>query len=775
MKKVKIKEKILKYLIIFSCLALFQPNVGQAQTVGVVLSGGGSKGLAHIGVLRALEEQGIPIDYIAGTSMGAIIAGLYAAGYTTQEMQAIFESDEIDLWMSDKIDNKYVYYFKKEQPNTKWLQLNFDLDSTLFNPSFPTSLIFPRQMDLAFLEIMGTPDMVSHQNFDSLMIPFRCNATDITNHNEKIFSRGTLKDAVRASMTFPFIFKPIVIDNSILFDGGMKDNFPLHIMKDEFQPDYVIGVLVSDLFSVKPNEESILSIVESMITTPTDSSIVLPTDGIILSPPIIPNLGLTDFKKAISLVDSGYNYTLKMIDSIRKDVKRVTPSSAVQEKRLLFKNRIPDFRIGEVKFNGLTPYQTQFIKPIIQKHKEILTFKEFKKNYSKLLMEDKIEQIYPHLHYDSLRNFYIVELDIKKRKPFTFKFGGHISTGTYSTLYFQLMYQLMDLQSISFAIDGYVGRYYNAAILSARLDYFQQPPFYQLVKIGSQRWNYFNTNLHWIQEENTSFLIQNDLFFEYDLAFPISRNSKCMTGITLFNVTDKFYSNAQSVGNIPNKNRFHGIRPYIQYEYNTTDFNYFPTEGIRINSFFSYQNGIEVNTPGSNSTSPAQNNSREWISANINVIKMLNINKIYKMGVFGQVAISNQPMFYSYIATNLRSNTFAPTPESNITFLPQFRNPNFTAVGINNVFLIYKQIQFRIDTYYFQPIFRVAETSPDFGVQKKIVLDEFSLLGYIAMVYPTRFGPLSISFSFYPRSGYENVETLFNISFGHMLFEHKIY
>ena len=158
MKKVKIKEKILKYLIIFSCLALFQPNVGQAQTVGVVLSGGGSKGLAHIGVLRALEEQGIPIDYIAGTSMGAIIAGLYAAGYTTQEMQAIFESDEIDLWMSDKIDNKYVYYFKKEQPNTKWLQLNFDLDSTLFNPSFPTSLIFPRQMDLAFLETRSKQD-----------------------------------------------------------------------------------------------------------------------------------------------------------------------------------------------------------------------------------------------------------------------------------------------------------------------------------------------------------------------------------------------------------------------------------------------------------------------------------------------------------------------------------------------------------------------------------------------------------------------------------------
>lgn len=762
-------------LLFFLAALLLLPNA-KAQSVGVVLSGGGSKGLAHIGVLRALEENGIPIDYIAGTSMGAIIAGLYAAGYTTDEMQAIFESNEVELWMSDKIDNKYIYFFKKKQPNTAWLQFSFDLDSTLFTPTFPTSLIFPRQMDLAFLEIMASADIPSHNNFDSLMVPFRCNATDITNHEEKVFRNGHLKDAVRASMSFPFLFKPIVIDSSILFDGGMKDNFPLHIMKDEFQPDYVIGVMVSDLFSSKPNEGSIVSIVESMITTPPTDFSELPTNGIILYPPIIPNLALTDFKKGLPLIDMGYYYTLGMIDSIRKDVSRVVTETEIREKRIRFKNSIPDLLIGDVKINGLTNYQTQFIKPIVLKKKEILSFKDFKKNYSKLLMEDKIEHIYPQLHYDSNHNYYQVELDITKRKPFTFKFGGHLSTGTYSTIYFQLMYELLDLQSISFAIDGYVGRYYNAAILSARLDYYQQPPFYQLVKVGSQRWNYFNTDLHWIQEENTSFLIQNDLFFEYDLAFPINRNSKCMTGITLFNVTDKYFNtNQSSQNNLSNKNRFHGIRPFVMYEYNSTDMAYFPTEGTRIHGVFSFQNGIEVNTPGSNSATVRQNSSREWLSANASIIKFLKVDKHYHWGIFGQVAISNQPLFSSYIATNLRSNVFAPTPESNITFLPQFRNPNFAAVGVNNVFIIYKQLQLRLDAYYFQPIFRVVETTTDLGEQKKIVLDAFSILGYAAIVYPTRFGPLSISFSLYPRSGYDNIETLFNISFGHMLFEHKIY
>ena len=758
-------------------LSLAWPHASYGQRVGVVLSGGASKGLAHIGVLRALEEQGIPIDYIAGTSMGAIIAGLYAAGYTTEEMQAIFESDEVELWMSDKIDNKYTYYFKKSNPNTSWLKINFDLDSTIFNPTLPTNLIAPRQMDLAFLEIMGAADVACHYNFDSLMVPFRCNATDISNHREVVFRNGHLKDAVRASMTFPFLFKPIVMDSCILFDGGMKDNFPLHIMKDEFQPDYVIGVMVSDLFSEKPNEESIVSIVESMIATPSDNALQLPTKGIILYPPIMPNLGLTDFKKGISLIDTGYQYTMGLIDSIRKEVTRSVSPSEVYQKRTAFKNKVPDLRIGEVKINGLKPYQVMFIKPIILRDKDVISFKTFKKNYSKLLMEDKIERIYPQMYYDSLRHFYQVQLDMTKRKPFTFKFGGYISTGTYSTLYLQLLYQLLDLQSVSFSLDGYIGSYYNAAVFSTRLDYYQQPPFYQLIKFGSQRWNYFNTNLRWIQEENTSYLVQNDMFFEYDIAFPAGRNSKWMTGVTIFNVTDKYYHNANiSQNDISDVNRFHGIRPYMLYEYNSTDWAYYPTEGMRIRGYFSYQNGIEVNTPGSTSTETARtNHSRDWFSSNATFIKMMKMSDIFCFGMYGQLAISNQPVFSTFIATNLRSNTFAPTPESNINYIPQFRNPNFTAIGLNNVFLIKKQVQIRLDAYYYQPILRVVETNTDLGEQKKIVLDEFYLLTYAALIYPTRFGPLSVSFSMYPQSGYKKWETLFNISFGHLLFEHKIY
>ena len=102
-----------------------------AQKVALVLSGGGAKGTAHIGVIKALEEAGIPIDYVAGTSAGAIIGGMYAAGFSIQEMEAVFENPEFSNWVTGEINEDYIYYFKKSKPNPSWLRLKLNWDSIL--------------------------------------------------------------------------------------------------------------------------------------------------------------------------------------------------------------------------------------------------------------------------------------------------------------------------------------------------------------------------------------------------------------------------------------------------------------------------------------------------------------------------------------------------------------------------------------------------------------------------------------------------------------------
>ena len=141
-----------KILLVLIAIWLFIPTVC-AQKVGLVLSGGGAKGLTHIGIIRALEENNIPIDYITGTSMGAIIGSLYAMGYSPDDMEELLKSEDFKRWYSGQIEEKYVYHFKKNVPTPEFFNIRFSFKDSLknFKPQFlPTSVVNPIQMNLVF-------------------------------------------------------------------------------------------------------------------------------------------------------------------------------------------------------------------------------------------------------------------------------------------------------------------------------------------------------------------------------------------------------------------------------------------------------------------------------------------------------------------------------------------------------------------------------------------------------------------------------------------------
>ena len=204
-----------------------------AQTVGLVLSGGGAKGIAHIGIIKALEENNVPIDYVAGTSMGAIVGAWYAMGYTPDDMLNLILSDDFNLWSRGIFDERYVYYFKKPDPTPEIVTFNVALqDSTKFEPHFlPNSLINPFPMNYAFMSLFAPYSAQCGGNFDNLFVPFRAVASDVYHKRELVLRDGDLGDAVRASMSFPFVFKPIEIDSVLVYDGGIYNNFPVDVMK----------------------------------------------------------------------------------------------------------------------------------------------------------------------------------------------------------------------------------------------------------------------------------------------------------------------------------------------------------------------------------------------------------------------------------------------------------------------------------------------------------------------------------------------------------------
>ena len=174
------KMKKLPHIIITIAAMLGTITVNAQQSVGLVLSGGGAKGIAHIGVIKALEENNIPIDYIAGTSMGAIVGGLYASGYTPEEMMALIESKGFSYWSTGTIDPSWVYYYAREEPTPKLANINLSLnDSTKNNNILPTSLINPLPMNFAFMELFARYTAQCNGNFNNLFVPFRCVTSDI--------------------------------------------------------------------------------------------------------------------------------------------------------------------------------------------------------------------------------------------------------------------------------------------------------------------------------------------------------------------------------------------------------------------------------------------------------------------------------------------------------------------------------------------------------------------------------------------------------------------
>ena len=243
-------------------LLLILPLYVSAQRVGVVLSGGGSSGLAHVGVLKALEEAHIPIDYIAGTSMGALVGGMYAMGYSPAQIEVLVKSDEFNGWVFGKPIDRYVYFFREREPDANWVGIKFRIDSVI-QTRFPTNIISPVNMDFAFLERTSAISAAAGYNFDSLFVPYRCVAADIYNKAEVIFKEGDIGQAMRASATYPFFFKPIVVDGKLLFDGGLYNNFPADVMYRDFMPDVIIGSTVASEIK-PPQEEDILSQINSI-------------------------------------------------------------------------------------------------------------------------------------------------------------------------------------------------------------------------------------------------------------------------------------------------------------------------------------------------------------------------------------------------------------------------------------------------------------------------------------------------------------------------------
>ena len=247
-------KKLLTAILIFSFLAIsLQAQDSDRPKIGLVLSGGGAHGLAHIGVLRYLEDKGIPIDYITGTSMGAVVGGLYAMGYDSHEIERIAKAVDWDDVLSNHIKLSEVAPSEKDVHNR--FALNFIVKDGEIN--LPQGFINTQKLDLLISRLYSPADHLDH--FDDLKIPFRCMAIDIETGDIKAFDRGNLSQAIRASMAIPSVFPPIEIDGRLYVDGGLIRNLPAQ-ENLALGADILIGVYVGGVLEAKEEIQSLFDV-----------------------------------------------------------------------------------------------------------------------------------------------------------------------------------------------------------------------------------------------------------------------------------------------------------------------------------------------------------------------------------------------------------------------------------------------------------------------------------------------------------------------------------
>ncbi|MBN2172813.1 MAG: patatin-like phospholipase family protein, partial [Bacteroidales bacterium] len=214
--------------------------------IGLVLSGGGAKGIAHIGILKALEKEGLRPDFITGTSMGSIIGGLYSLGYTANQLDSIIRSVNWDMVLSNNVPLNLIAYEEKEYYNRYLFDFPFE-DGKL---KLPSGLI--EGQALSELLQRFTWPANKYDSFDDFPIPFRCVATDVSTGQPIVFDSGSLAKAIRSSMAIPTAFTAVDLDNTMVVDGGVVDNFPVDIAR-QMGADFIIGVNVGD--GLKPAKE----------------------------------------------------------------------------------------------------------------------------------------------------------------------------------------------------------------------------------------------------------------------------------------------------------------------------------------------------------------------------------------------------------------------------------------------------------------------------------------------------------------------------------------
>ena len=755
--------RIIPTLLLLLCI-----SVVQGQRVGLVLSGGGATGLTHIGVMKALEENGIPIDYITGSSMGALVGGLYAAGLSPTEIDSLFRSDIFKIMADGGIEPRYQYYFKQDAPDATLLSLRLDLDTTL-QYSLPTNLREPALIDYEQMTEFGPVAALSGYDMDSLFVPYRCVASDITDQRSVVFNRGDLAQAIRASMSYPFYFKPIRVNGNLMMDGGLYNNFPSDVMYKDFLPDFIVGSNVANN-SPPPSEDDLLGQLRAMMQERTRYEIQC-ENGVIVEPRTATSL--FDFSDAALPIADGYAEAMRRMPEILAHVQRRVSPEDLDARRKAFRSRAPKMEFGEVRIHGLTRSQTRYVERSLYREGEVLTPASLKPKYFRMVADRNIAMLYPKATYRPEAQRFDLDLHVKTEKDLEVRFGGMFSSRPINTGMVGLRYNLFGRSSAHIEALSYFGKFYSAGQVKMRAYLSTKAPIYFEPLFTLHRWDHFRSFSTFFDEVKPSFIVIREAYGGMNVGMGLDNKGLLRYDIKYGETLDRYYQGIEFTGqDTSDVTKFRHLTTGLMIERNSLNRKQHPNAGESLMASLRLVSGDELTDPGSTriNKNVDYRSQHEWTVAKVTLDQYFLPRGIFKFGFLAEGVFSTMPMFQNYTASIIRSPAFQPTPESKTYFMEQFRSPKYIAGGVRTIIAVARnKFDLRLEAHVFQPYEPIVRGEDNAAVRGASFTDRY-YLGSGSLIYQSPVGPVWFNLSYF-----DGVKEpwAWSLNFGYILFNQK--
>ncbi|MCM1066975.1 MAG: patatin-like phospholipase family protein [Muribaculaceae bacterium] len=684
------------------------------QSVGLVLSGGGAKGIAHIGVLKALEENDIPVDFVTGTSMGAIVGGLYVCGFSPDDMMNLITSDYFLAMASGRYDPSLTYYFSRETPSPQMFSVSIGGDDSPAKSAFrfdPQSIVAPTPMSFGFMELFTPYTAQCGGDFDRLMVPFRCVASNVTQRRKDVLGSGSLGEAIRASMSFPLVFQPVKAGGDILYDGGLYDNFPVNVMDSVFDPDVLLGVDVSAPSEGAPN--SFMEQLDLLVAHP--QSYDVPQGKGMKLRINLNEYNLLDFGEAREIYRIGYEHAMAAMDSIKSRITARTAPGAAEARRAAFNAATPPLRFNKVKVTGGTHAQNEYIRYIFRPRHGTDTIgpEGARMAFYRAMSSGKISSIRTDAEPSpDSTGYFTLNLDVNVKKKFSLGLGGYITSSNNSYLYARIGYSSLSFSAVSTELETWIGQSYLAAAFRAGLNIPTSfPSAFRVLGVASRRKYYENEKLFYRDNEPT-FVTKHQYFGKLAWAMAAGRSGALQIGVGGGRLYSTFFENNKLASYVAGRNELTLDlgQGYVDYSSSTLDYVNFPTSGYERSGRIALIGGRARYYDATLAEGERTSSEKViWGQIDLNVRQYLTLHRHWSLGLESKAVFSTRKLLHDYYSTISSAPTYHPTPASHNVFDPGLRANSFMTFGVVPVYKFNDKLSAHLTASAFVPLRSIVE------------------------------------------------------------------